>query len=70
MHDIIKGTRRRCDTCYSTINTRFFPTEEQASILERWINICRMLYNSTLLDKQRIYKQEKRTYKRKEMQHQ
>ncbi|MEQ6376395.1 helix-turn-helix domain-containing protein [Bacillaceae bacterium S4-13-56] len=51
MHDIIKGTRRRCDTCYSTINTRFFPTEEQASILERWINISRMQYNSALLGK-------------------
>ncbi|WP_078548296.1 helix-turn-helix domain-containing protein [Litchfieldia alkalitelluris] len=33
-----------------------FPTEEQAKTLDKWISICRMHYNSALLDKQRLYK--------------
>jgi putative transposase len=54
------------------LNYKFgiFPTEDQAVTLDRWISICRMQYNSALLDKQRIYKNEKRTYKRTDMQKQ
>jgi putative transposase len=54
------------------LNYKFeiYPTEEQKTILGQWISICRMQYNSALLDKQRIYQQEKRTYTRKEMQNQ
>lgn len=54
------------------LNFKFeiFPIEEQKNILERWISICRMQYNSALLDKQRIYEKEKRNYKRTDMQKQ
>jgi putative transposase len=54
------------------LNYKFeiYPTEDQAITLERWMSICRMQYNSALLDKQRIYKNEKRTYKRTDMQKQ
>lgn len=54
------------------LNYKFeiYPTEEQVTTLERWISICRMQYNSALLDKQRTYKQEKRNYKRTDMQNQ
>ena len=54
------------------LNYRYeiYPTEEQVATLDRWISICRMQYNSALLDKQRIYKNEKRSYKRFDMQKQ
>ncbi|WP_407269206.1 RNA-guided endonuclease InsQ/TnpB family protein [Radiobacillus sp. PE A8.2] len=47
-----------------------YPTNTQTDKLQHWINICRMQYNSALLDKKRIYKKEKRTYKRMDMQKQ
>lgn len=54
------------------LNYKFeiYPTEEQIEKLNKWISICRMQYNSALLDKQRIYKNEKRAYKRVDMQKQ
>jgi len=45
-----------------------FPTEEQKEIVERWLQYCRQLYNSALLDKQRKYKQNKENYNRYDMQ--
>ena len=47
-----------------------FPTEEQKEIVERWLQCCRQLYNSALLDKQRKYKQNKENYNRYDMQKQ
>ncbi|MEH7237116.1 RNA-guided endonuclease InsQ/TnpB family protein [Bacillus sp. JJ1562] len=54
------------------LNYKFeiYPTEDQKVTFERWISICRMQYNSALLDKQRIYKKENRNYKRPDMQKQ
>ena len=47
-----------------------FPTEEQREIMDRWLQYCRQLYNSALLDKQRKYKQHKENYNRYDMQRQ
>lgn len=47
-----------------------YPSDEQIEILIRWINICRQMYNSALLDKSKIYKTKKKNYKRTEMQQQ
>lgn len=41
-----------------------FPTEEQKETLDRWLQYCRQTYNSALLDKQRMYKQNKQPYSR------
>lgn len=45
-----------------------FPTSEQEEILTHWISLCRQTYNSALLDKQRVYKQQKKNYTRSMMQ--
>jgi putative transposase len=45
-----------------------FPTQEQMELLTYWVNICRQQYNSALLDKNNVYKREKRTLKRSELQ--
>ena len=47
-----------------------FPTEEQKEIVERWLQYCRQLYNSALLDKQQKYKKNKEDYNRFDMQRQ
>jgi putative transposase len=47
-----------------------FPTEEQTETLNRWLQYCRQTYNSSLLDKQRKYRQAKTTYNRFDMQRQ
>ncbi|WP_191663901.1 helix-turn-helix domain-containing protein, partial [Bacillus pseudomycoides] len=46
------------------------PTEEQKEMLERWLQYCRQTYNSSLLDKQRKYKENKQLYTRSDMQKQ
>lgn len=38
-----------------------FLTEEQTEIVERWLQYCRQLYNSALLDKQRNTSETKKT---------
>ena len=32
-----------------------FPNKEQREMLDRWLQYCRQIYNSALLDKQRKY---------------
>lgn len=45
-----------------------FPTKEQKETLDRWLQYCRQIYNSALLDKQRKYKENKQLYTRSDMQ--
>ncbi|PGE82980.1 hypothetical protein COM55_22510 [Bacillus pseudomycoides] len=47
-----------------------FPTKEQKETLDRWLQYCRQIYNSALLDKQRKYKENKQSYTRSDMQKQ
>jgi putative transposase len=47
-----------------------YPTNEQSECLERWIAICRQVYNSALLDRSRYYKQHKKGLNRYDQQKQ
>ncbi|EOP54804.1 hypothetical protein IIW_00938 [Bacillus cereus VD136] len=47
-----------------------FATKEQKETLDRWLQYCRQIYNSALLDKQRKYKENKQLYTRSDMQKQ
>ncbi|WP_273854246.1 helix-turn-helix domain-containing protein, partial [Guptibacillus spartinae] len=47
-----------------------FPTEEQSNTLHRWIDICRLQYNSALLDKERYYGRTGKGYTKAQLQKQ
>ncbi|WP_313886547.1 RNA-guided endonuclease InsQ/TnpB family protein [Bacillus sp. SD088] len=47
-----------------------YPNEEQREKLDNWIHYCRHLYNSALIDKNRIYQEDKTNYSRYDMQKQ
>ena len=47
-----------------------FPTAQQKEIMEHWLQYCRQIYNSALLDKASKYKHNKENYNRYDMQRQ
>ncbi|WP_212972785.1 RNA-guided endonuclease TnpB family protein [Bacillus sp. J14TS2] len=47
-----------------------YPNEEQRKKLDTWLHYCRHLYNSALIDKHRMYQEDKTNYSRYDMQKQ
>ncbi|GIN72962.1 hypothetical protein J14TS2_34370 [Bacillus sp. J14TS2] len=47
-----------------------YPNEEQREKLDTWLHYCRHLYNSALIDKHRMYQEDKTNYSRYDMQKQ